>query len=374
LRLKDVKKYKNQLIPFLPAEDWLIGLIFRDETEAWSDKFGDEGAMIEFALNHGLGQILYRSSVVDSLSEMGRNKLKKEYFSNLARNTALQIVGDEVLQKLRDRGIEAMFLKGSFLSRVVYKDPALRPMSDIDILVPTGKAEEAFMMLAPDLSVLKNMDKYAHHLPGFMYRGVLLEIHKSLFAVNLKYQIPIGIIWQKKEVIPDGGLDAMHPLHLLAHLLLHIYYSYRNGGLRLGWFYDLKLCFEYYQNRFTKEEIINFMSANDLLKPVSRVLGLLLFLWPQSYLGSDDFEVPDNDVLKMARFIKRRQGRQSDLKYGYSIAWERLKYSAGWKMRLAFMKYLVLVDKSGTHHHLLFRIWYLVKSSLRMLFYRMFGR
>jgi hypothetical protein len=224
------------------------------------------------------------------------------------------------------------------------------------------------------VSALEKMDKYGHHLPGFMYRGVLLEIHKSLFAVNLKYQIPIGIIWQKKEIIPDGGLDAMHPLHLLTHLLLHIYYSYRNGGLRLGWFYDLKLCFEYYQNRFTKKEIINFMSANDLLKPVSRVLGLLHVLWPQSYLGSDDFEVPFNEVVKMARFIKRRQRMQSDLKYGYSIAWERLKYSEGWKARLAFMKYLVLVDKSGSHHHLFLRLWYLVKSSLRMLSYRLFGR
>ncbi|MGQ1948001.1 nucleotidyltransferase family protein [Geofilum sp. OHC36d9] len=372
--MKDVEKYKNQLIPFLPAEDWLIGLVFRGETEPWSDDFGDEGSMIDFALKHGLGQILYRSPVVDSLTEVGRNKLKKEYFSNLARNAALQIVGDEVLQKLRSKGIEAMLLKGSFLSRVVYRDSALRPMSDIDILVPSGRAEEAFTMLAPDGADLVNMDKYGHHLPGFMYRGVLLEIHKSLFAVNLKYQIPTAIIWQKKEIIPDGGLNAMHPLHLLAHLLLHIYYSYRNGGVRLGWFYDLKLCFEYYQNRFTKEEIINFMSANDLLKPVSRVLGLLHFLWPQSYLGSDDFEVPLNDVAEMASFIKRHNGGPSGLKYGYSIAWERLKYSKDWKARLAFMKHLVLVDKTGSHHHLLFRLWYLVKSSLRMLLFRLFGR
>jgi hypothetical protein len=53
-----------------------------------------------------------------------------------------------VLRSLEDAGIPTMLLKGAALVGMYYKDPGLRPMSDIDVLVPTNLAANAIRVLA----------------------------------------------------------------------------------------------------------------------------------------------------------------------------------------------------------------------------------
>ena len=55
--------------------------------------------------------------------------------------------GADVLASLRLAGIEVMVTKGIALATSVYADPALRPMSDIDVLVSPAKAIDALEVL-----------------------------------------------------------------------------------------------------------------------------------------------------------------------------------------------------------------------------------
>ena len=54
-----------------------------------------------------------------------------------------------VLKALSAAGIPAMLLKGAALTARYYKDLGLRPMGDLDILVPTALTEEAIRCLGP---------------------------------------------------------------------------------------------------------------------------------------------------------------------------------------------------------------------------------
>ena len=51
-----------------------------------------------------------------------------------------------ILQKFQDAGIKTMLLKGSAMITLYYKDFGLRPMRDVDILVPTEKAMESMQI------------------------------------------------------------------------------------------------------------------------------------------------------------------------------------------------------------------------------------
>lgn len=351
---------------FSPEEAWVLHLLFQDRSIPWDDSIGDEKKAFDFATRNGLAQLQYVHSSSSSLSEVVRSNLKKQYLSNLARNSTLQMISDEMMQTLRKAGIPSIPLKGSFLSRIIYPDPALRPMSDIDLLVPVDRVEEAFLMFSTDPIALMKRDRLSHELPPLTYRGALVEIHNSLFDLNAKYQIPMNLVWKDAKVLSDGGFLAMNPLHLITHLILHIYYSFRTGGIRLGWFYDLKIAMEFYKDQVSSEDLRAFFSVHQLEKPTSLVLAYYQFLNPNS-----GFQVPlDKSLLNKLSEIQRfakNPSEQNSLKYGYSIAWERILYSKNWRQRMRFIKYLIFVDKSGEHLSFFRRIIYLIKNTCCLL-------
>jgi hypothetical protein len=58
--------------------------------------------------------------------------------SSLYREAALR----KLLGGFNACGIPVILLKGCYLGRFVYKDPALRPMDDVDVLVPGAGVED----------------------------------------------------------------------------------------------------------------------------------------------------------------------------------------------------------------------------------------
>lgn len=60
---------------------------------------------------------------------------ESEYYRNAACGVAILEAAKNLLGVLNERGVRAISLKGIFLAEHIYKNPALRPMSDIDILI-----------------------------------------------------------------------------------------------------------------------------------------------------------------------------------------------------------------------------------------------
>jgi hypothetical protein len=67
-----------------------------------------------------------------------REDWRREYFSALSAAVALLDQRDRAVGALAARGVRPMVVKGAALGGVLYPDPAVRPMGDIDLLLPRG--------------------------------------------------------------------------------------------------------------------------------------------------------------------------------------------------------------------------------------------
>src|SRR5450759_4232027 len=102
---------------------------------------------LELALRHGVAPLLQRAlRVGDALAELPehiRTRLEEERRATALDN--LRNYGEfrHIARALREREIPVIALKGLQLAELVYRDISLRPMSDLDILVPFAQVGHA---------------------------------------------------------------------------------------------------------------------------------------------------------------------------------------------------------------------------------------
>lgn len=142
-------------------------------------------------------------------------------------------------------------LKGAWLASHAYPHPALRPLRDIDILVPFDRAKEAFDLLRRQGFVPRNRSEpsvehaleHGKHLPGLTAPAdkISVEIHHRLLTP--------GPAWRQqalatedilrtriKEPSQAGDIAYPAPTETLLHLMVHSVYEHGlcNGPLVLN--------------------------------------------------------------------------------------------------------------------------------------------
>ena len=90
--------------------------------------------------------LLYSNMVKNELRDPRMIKLKETYLRTFYKNQVLLFKSLVVVRKLQEAGIKVMLLKGGALL-LHYKQVGVRPMHDLDVLVPTAKAQEATALL-----------------------------------------------------------------------------------------------------------------------------------------------------------------------------------------------------------------------------------
>jgi hypothetical protein len=164
-------------------------------------------------------------------------------YLQLRRETSL------LLALFASNGVELVVLKGVVLGRLVYPDPSLRMMSDIDLLLRPRDAVRAIELAAAAGFTCPDRHQYAHptvlrnksrirgqeislplQKPGSL---VLLELHTQLEIAQPSFDIATEDIWARAECALLDGI----PIHLLEkhdflfHLVLHLS---RNHVFNLG--------------------------------------------------------------------------------------------------------------------------------------------
>ncbi len=94
--------------------------------------------LTQLALRHGLTPLLYKNLNATCPEAVPKNvfdQLRDQYNANARRNLFLTGYLVRILHFFESEGISAIPLKGPALAATVYGDPALRPFSDLDILV-----------------------------------------------------------------------------------------------------------------------------------------------------------------------------------------------------------------------------------------------
>jgi len=114
------------------------------------------------------------------------------YYANLRRNVLLQHELGQVVGSLHEEGVEVIVLKGAALAWTVYESPALRPMSDVDLLV----LPEQIASVGHVVEAL-----------GF-HRSALLPAR----MVPFQERFGGGVVWIREHNGTLTGLDVQHDL------------------------------------------------------------------------------------------------------------------------------------------------------------------
>jgi len=169
------------------------------------------------------------------------------------RSLALQSELASVQRTLSAAGIPFAALKGSYLAYHAYPHPALRPLRDLDILVPRQHALRAFEALIragctrpPEYGggVREAMESMKHLPPLRSASGrVLIEVHTRLArpgggSPHLKDMSEDTGLWCRLTHRDVGGetVAYLSPTDSLLHLIVHSAYDNRlnNGPLTLS--------------------------------------------------------------------------------------------------------------------------------------------
>ncbi|MDD8025695.1 MAG: nucleotidyltransferase family protein [Acidobacteriota bacterium] len=165
------------------------------------------------------------------------DKLRETYRLMAVKNTSLFFHAREVLKSLAGHNLPVIALKGLALAESIYGDIALRPMSDMDLLVKKEDLIRAGRILLTlgykqDLPAWESMLDIYHHLPPFTNpRGTMIELHWNIVAPDIPIQVDLAGLWERASMIriDRGEVLALSPEDSLLHLSLHAGYHLPTG-------------------------------------------------------------------------------------------------------------------------------------------------
>ena len=281
LPLDDARKtLLDFLSPLRPAE------LERLEERDWE-------SFLLMARQHRLGPLLHwrltHEKADARVPGAVRAALAGEFKSSVLRSLAVQrelLLAGKILD---GAGIPCVALKGAFLALHAYPHPALRPLRDVDILVPKESALRAYQALID--GGCRRQEKYPRepkdclaslkNLPPLMSASgtVRLELHPRLTETRWALSRWESLVWGRLIARPTAGqsLHYLSPTDLLLHLIIHSVYDHRfdNGPLVLT---DL--------HYLMKEEAIDWTSFWSLAREGGYTKGCLLLLnMTQRYCG-----------------------------------------------------------------------------------------
>ena len=200
-------------------------------------------------------------------------KLKKVYYLNATQNSLIFEELGKVLEILSKAGLQVIVLKGAVLAEKIYRNLALRPMMDVDLLV---KKEDLFFFdkqmkilgyRPSDISV-NDIDLTSTYLTTIDYRS--LSPNSPSFHVHWHFvnstipnesyikNIKIEDIWQNAENTKIAGAETlvMAPHHLLIHLSEHAL-RVTHSLSKLSLLCDISESVNFYQGRLDWDRLID---------------------------------------------------------------------------------------------------------------------
>lgn len=193
--------------------------------------------VVDEALAFGLGPLLYAAVQEVNLTPNPAimELLHLTYFASATQNMLVMKDLNFIVNVLTQAELRHILLKGSALFQSIYPDPALRPMLDIDFLVP-------FSLVDRTLNVLNS----------FGYSQSKL----------LPYHDDTGLVWNQIALSNDSEVSI--PLELHWNLLDNPYYSQRISASDL-WQRSIPHKMERAETRLlSKEDLVLHLCAHNV--------------------------------------------------------------------------------------------------------------
>ena len=157
------------------------------------------------------------------------NRLKEAYRNLATMNTSLFFDFLKVLRSLADYQLPVIALRGLSLAKNIYGDIALRPMSDIDLLVKEEDLVRAGRILLTlgyqqYFPAWESVLKIYHHLPPFTNKsGTIIELHWNIVTPDSPIKVDLDGLWERACLIKVDNVEvrAFSPEDLFLHLCIH---------------------------------------------------------------------------------------------------------------------------------------------------------
>jgi hypothetical protein len=191
-------------------------------------------------------------------------QFKTAYYSNSLTNLRLYEEAKRIFKIFNEENIKAIVLKGIFLAENIYKNIALRPMTDVDILI---KKEDLLKVNAilNSLGYSAGVNCQAVLRQPFSYsltfspqasneaNSFCIDVHWHILSSTwltgfLSDKIDLERIWLQAEPVKIEDVDALtlSPAHLLLYLAQH---GFAHSFKRLIMLTDIIEIFRHYRNK-----------------------------------------------------------------------------------------------------------------------------
>ena len=201
--------------------------------------------IFSFAARNGVAPWCYyqfKKHKIDALPSELEQQFKMQYLQTLLMNRQKWKVFSEMNHLARQNNITIIPLKGTALAFTLYPQEALRPMGDIDILVPEEQIDRFSNIMHQrgatriHQPISKFHVKFNAHIPAILWQNIMIEPHRRLFALGstlnpTKADLFSETFYPQKLANICVFNDTMQAYHLAGH----IFKGYQMGAMRLSW-------------------------------------------------------------------------------------------------------------------------------------------
>ncbi len=213
----------------------------------------DTTLAVAAATEHGIDPLLWRAvSAAGVLDVFGEEGTVLRAVADAYRMEALLLIPRAVaqaVQPLNDAGLMPLVFKGPAVA-TRYPEPGLRPMGDIDLLLPVTDHERALMVLVRAGWRVIREGRGGHYDTVLAHDDVpslFLEVHFGLESSSERVTaLDPAILWERRVLVECAGTMAfgLSPADELVVLAAHAGKPF-HGFTRLIWIADLAMVVEY---------------------------------------------------------------------------------------------------------------------------------
>jgi hypothetical protein len=274
----------------LQALDWLFAAtrpwLFQHQRAAQQfphENDVDWKAVGDLAYFHNVEPLLYWMVCNNTLSIKVPGWLKQKweqaYFGNFLKNEEYFDILKTLLGRCEKEGISIIVLKGPALIGRIYKDPALRALSDLDILCSRVDLHR-IVSIARQLGYTMMDDgddpAAAHHVAMVQAAsGAILEFHFMPYEVIQNHARFMQLAWDSKEWIDVGDFHCpvlcleMELLFNIAHLVQHQF------DVSLKHYLDIAGLLVFYEGQLNRDRIGMLLRDFGLEQAFTLITGFL---------------------------------------------------------------------------------------------------
>jgi hypothetical protein len=236
----------------------------------------DWDLLLQAAQREGVGPLVYwafsKSGKFPSLPETARNSLRAMYASTWMSSQKMLKELETLSRLFSQAEIPVVVLKGACFALTIYPDIGLRPMGDLDLLVPKEKLAET-VRIAKATGYMDGQPE-AYPWLGKLLHGevpliktsppfIMIELHNSLLVdKSFTYSVPVEWFWAHTEPLDVSLQKRFENLRMLTPTAQALYagaHAILKHGTKapLRWFYDLDRVIRFYSGRMDWELLLS---------------------------------------------------------------------------------------------------------------------